>query len=108
MAEATIPEGETASANVIPKTTIREVLEELEDLDPQRMAEVRDFVVFLKGRQKKQQPAAKRRHLTAQDFLDSGLAGMWADRTDIGDSAEFARKLRRRAEMRGDTRNVPL
>ena len=30
----------------------------------------------------------------------SGLIGMWKDRTDIGDSAEYARELRKRAETR--------
>lgn len=29
-----------------------------------------------------------------------GIVGMWADRTDIGDSAEYARKLRKQAETR--------
>jgi hypothetical protein len=37
---------------------------------------------------------------TAQDLLGSGLVGMWADRTDIGDSSGFARTLRARA-LRG-------
>jgi len=41
-----------------------------------------------------------RKHLTGRDFLESGLAGMWSDRTNIGDSSEFARKLRRAAERR--------
>lgn len=30
-----------------------------------------------------------------------GILGMWADRTDIGDSVEYARNLRREAETRG-------
>ena len=33
-------------------------------------------------------------------LIANGLVGMWKDRTDIGDSAEFARKLRERAEKR--------
>lgn len=37
---------------------------------------------------------------TAADVLQSGLVGIWADRTDIGDSREFARKLRYEAEHR--------
>lgn len=32
----------------------------------------------------------------------SGFIGAWKDRTDIGDSVDFARKLRRRAETRAD------
>ncbi len=37
---------------------------------------------------------------TGKQLLESGIVGMWADRTDIGDSVEFARKLRREAERR--------
>jgi hypothetical protein len=37
---------------------------------------------------------------TMRDLLESGLVGMWADRTDIADSADFARRLRERA-LRG-------
>lgn len=42
--------------------------------------------------------------MTAREFLaiaeEAGIIGMWADRDDIGDSSEFARKLRKRAETR--------
>jgi hypothetical protein len=34
------------------------------------------------------------------DLRDSELIGIWADRTDITDSREFARGLRREAERR--------
>jgi hypothetical protein len=34
------------------------------------------------------------------DLLNSDLVGMWEDRTDIEDSVELARKLRRRASRR--------
>ena len=37
---------------------------------------------------------------TGTDLLESGLFGIWKDRTDITDSVEFARELRRRAEQR--------
>ena len=37
---------------------------------------------------------------SAGRLRNSPLIGMWADRTDIGDSVEFARKLRERAERR--------
>ncbi len=37
---------------------------------------------------------------TGKQLLESGLVGIWADRTDIGDSVEFARKIRREAERR--------
>ncbi len=38
--------------------------------------------------------------LTARALLESGLVGLWQDRTDITDSVEFARQLRRRAQDR--------
>ena len=37
---------------------------------------------------------------SAGRLRNSPLIGMWEDRTDIGDSVEFARKLRERAERR--------
>ncbi|MHB8646829.1 MAG: hypothetical protein ACYDAR_13650 [Thermomicrobiales bacterium] len=38
--------------------------------------------------------------LTAKALLESGLVGIWKDRTDIGDSVAYARKLRRQANKR--------
>jgi hypothetical protein len=37
---------------------------------------------------------------TFADLLKSGLVGIWKDRTDIGDSLDFARELRKQAETR--------
>src|SRR3972149_11797909 len=37
---------------------------------------------------------------TLGDLLESGLVGLWRDRTDITDSVEFARGLREAAERR--------
>lgn len=39
--------------------------------------------------------------LAGKDLLKSKLVGMWANRKDIGDSVEFARKLRNQAQSRG-------
>ncbi len=39
-------------------------------------------------------PRAERRRCTCKDLLESEIWGMWADRTDIADSAEYARELR--------------
>ena len=47
------------------------------------------------------QATAGMRVMTAGDLLESGLVGMWGDRTDIGDSVQFARRLREQAERRG-------
>ena len=41
---------------------------------------------------------------TGKELLDAliaaGVVGMWEDRTDLGDSVEYARQLRRQAERR--------
>jgi hypothetical protein len=37
---------------------------------------------------------------TAGDLLRSPLFGLWKNRTDIGDSVDYARKLRAKAERR--------
>lgn len=42
----------------------------------------------------------RRKRSTAKDLLNSEIFGMWADRTDIKDSAEFVRELRERAWRR--------
>ena len=41
---------------------------------------------------------APKRTMTARDLLQSDLVGMWADREDIGDSVEYAQRLRRQVE----------
>lgn len=40
------------------------------------------------------------RPMTGKDLLNSGLVGVWAKRKDIGDSANYARKLRTKAQSR--------
>lgn len=44
-------------------------------------------------------PKAKQR-LTARALLNSGLIGLWQDRSDIQDSADYARQLRQQAQRR--------
>lgn len=39
--------------------------------------------------------------MTGQQVLESGLVGIWRDRDDIGDSLDFARKLREESQSRG-------
>lgn len=46
------------------------------------------------------QAVAPKQTLRAADLLHSGLVGMWAERSDIGDSRDFARRLRERAQTR--------
>lgn len=78
---------------------IRKTLEKdgeitVEDLPCKKGQEV-EMIVLLEA------PAPRQKRLpTVRDLLESGLVGMWADRTDIQDSAAFARKLREEA-LRG-------
>jgi hypothetical protein len=46
--------------------------------------------------------ASAEKSMTGADLLKSGLVGAWAERKDIGDSLEFARQLRQKAEKRGE------
>lgn len=41
-----------------------------------------------------------KRSLTAKDLIGSEIVGLWRDRTDISDSACFARQLREDAQNR--------
>ena len=50
--------------------------------------------------QARKEKSVAKRQMTARDLLESGLVGIWEDRTDIGDSLSFARKLRERAQRR--------
>jgi hypothetical protein len=68
------------------------ILDALHQIPVERWDEV---LLFLQ-RQKPDQPPV----YTAGDLLESGLVGLWANRDDIGDSREFARRLRRQAENR--------
>lgn len=45
-------------------------------------------------------PPVEKRAMTVGDLLDSGLFGMWADRAEISDSAEYTRRLREEAQHR--------
>jgi hypothetical protein len=81
--------------------TERQIIHELQDLEPEKWSEVLDFIGYLKQRKvvaRKVQPHSQ--DLTARDLLRSDLVGIWADRADLGASPEFARSLRRQADNR--------
>lgn len=44
---------------------------------------------------------------TAEEVAASPIVGLWKDRTDIGSSEEFARALRREAELRSGSIHAP-
>ena len=87
--------------------TQQQVLEELQKLEPNRWSEVLDFIGFLKERVRRQKEGPGPRQLTARALLHSDVAGLWADRKDIGDSLEFSQRLRREAERRRRPSNDP-
>ena len=87
--------------------TERQIIHELQNLEPEKWSEVLDFIGYLKHRKaatKKTQPHSQ--DLTAQALLKSALVGLWANRDDIGDSPDFARLLRRKAEHRWEPADV--
>jgi len=71
------------------------ILTELHQVPKDRWGEVRTFIRSLQTGRAAAQPV-----LSGADLIDSELIGIWADRTDIADSQEFARQLRHRAEHR--------
>ncbi|MCQ3978378.1 MAG: hypothetical protein DPW09_33545 [Anaerolineae bacterium] len=48
----------------------------------------------------------KRPRLTARQLLNSELIGLWQNRSDITDSAAYARQLREQAQRRPDISRI--
>jgi hypothetical protein len=84
----------------MPPETVSEqsILEELHRIPQERWGDVLTFLRSLQSG--RQDSVSEKPILTAGDLLNSDLIGMWADRTDIGDSREFARRLREQAQTR--------
>ncbi|MFN8486660.1 MAG: hypothetical protein U0350_03650 [Caldilineaceae bacterium] len=51
-------------------------------------------------------PKTKRQCMTARQLLNSGLIGLWKNRTDITDSSSYARQLREQAQRRSGISNA--
>lgn len=73
----------------------RRIPEALHRVPEERWGEVLTFLRSLEPGE----PAGVR-SLTAEDLLRSGLVGLWADRPEIGEGHEFARRLRQQAQTR--------
>lgn len=86
----------TVQADIPPSRELRVVLPDDVPTGP------RQVVIVLEGLD--DPPSAESPIRTLADLLESGFVGSWADRTDLGDSAEFARDLRQRAWRRGGER----
>ena len=82
------------------EVTETQILDALRQLDPHLRGEVLDFIAFLTHRVTLERAPSHTQPLTAADVLQSELVGLWADRSDIDDSATFARQLRHQAEHR--------
>jgi hypothetical protein len=83
------------SVNVSPQT----ILDALHHVPQDRWGDVLAFIESLRSVGEPVRDTGPR-PLTAADLLASGLVGIWSDRTDIGDSREFARRLREQAQTR--------
>lgn len=46
------------------------------------------------------QKPVEKRFMKVRDLIASALAGLWEDRTDIKNSAQYARKLRKQTHQR--------
>jgi hypothetical protein len=84
----------------VESVTEKQVLEELSDLEPNRWPEVLDFIGYLKEQDSRARAKSGTRELMARELLESRVVGLWADRDDISNSLEYARRLRREAEHR--------
>lgn len=82
-----------------------QVLNALRALKQEEWPEVLDFIGYLRHRNKAAPPGHPQ--LTALDLAQSDLVGIWADRTDVTDSLDFARQLRDKAERRWDDPHDP-
>jgi hypothetical protein len=74
------------------------ILNVLHQVPQERWNLVLTFIESLRAAE--ETAAAEKRRMTAADLLNSDLVGLWSDRTDIGDSGEFARRLREKAQTR--------
>jgi hypothetical protein len=84
--------------------TEQEILEALRRIPAQRWGDVARYLGTLQADQGDKSGNYMIR--TAADLAKSELVGIWADRTDLGDSQAFARRLRQEAEQRRGANNA--
>jgi hypothetical protein len=87
----------------LPPVTKEKVVEALDELPPEHLSEVNQFIAFLQfrseqlppeGGQHEKEPSATARQQMWQKAL-AGTFGMWADRDDIAqDAVEYVREIR--------------
>lgn len=83
----------------------QQIVEALRSLPRERWGEILDFIASM-GRAEEERSSTPAPVSTARDLAQSQLVGIWADRSDIGETQTFARQLRERAEHRGGGGNA--
>jgi hypothetical protein len=68
--------------------------------EPINLPQGKSFLVHIEDVDPSQPRASLSGGMTAGELLKSGFVGLWKDRRDIGDTLEFARQLRDRAQRR--------
>jgi hypothetical protein len=75
------------------------VFQDFQSLPPEAQRQVADFIAFLQARHK---PATARRKAKQSNLSDEAFIGMWRDRTDMQNSTEWVRNLRKREWGQGN------
>ncbi len=61
--------------------------------------------VFMPRMKKHNVDKTEAKTMTVEELLNSGLVGIWKDRTDIKDNVDFARELREKAWTHKDEKH---
>ena len=69
---------------------------------PYKKGQVVEVIVLAQS-----QEPVPRSHLTVRQLRQSGIIGLWKDRSDIQGSTTYARQLREQAQKRGDINYDP-
>jgi hypothetical protein len=85
----------------MPSPTVieKQIADALQRVPSSRWGEVLDFVRSLEAQNGDPSPLTP--IITARDLAQSDLIGLWANRVEVGNSQEFARRLRERGERHG-------
>ncbi len=75
---------------------MEKILQDIEALPPAAQQEVLDFVASLKSRYESPKPAFGNTGERETPLESEPFVGMWRDRSDMADSVQWVRELRRR------------
>jgi hypothetical protein len=81
-----------------PNVSKQAIVDALNEVPRERWSQVLSFIESLRAND--EAGLAQKRRMTGADLVNSDLIGLWAHRADIGDSREFARQLREKAQTR--------